>query len=446
MIRVLSGCIFLALSYLLYLHVSPIQSHCDIDSKAYLERAELFYATNSLAKPGETEAPYFALGYSFIMGIMFKLFGCSKDIIVWMQVLLALITGLLIYVIATRLFNRMVGGIAGLFFACNLGFLVFSQFILTEIVLVFFLTLCFERLTAFVSNQKISSLLGAGAALGTSLLIKPAAIYFPILLIPMLCFVPGSWQKKITGVIVFSMGFLGLMGTYALHNKHVFGSYNRGNLDQINIYFWFFPHVLAQKHGTNSDIEREKLIAVNEKDPLFKPVKTMFWHELKQNPHLFIFAWLKNVFKTCVGLYTTNLKVLVDPSVHGGDISFFRLHGSSLQKIHRYIVAGTSLGWVHVVGYAEAVWSIIRYLLCALGLYGIIITRRYAILYLFLSHLFYYSMITGHDGCARFRMLFEFILIILAAYGLWLMIVQCRGGLFYEKYKKFVTRRSFVCW
>ena len=29
----------------------------------------------------------------------------------------------------------------------------------------------------------------------------------------------------------------------------------------------------------------------------------------------------------------------------------------------------------------------------------------------------FFSFITGHDGCARFRMMFEFLLIILSAFG-----------------------------
>jgi len=429
MMRRVAGFIFVVLSYLLYLNVSPVKSHCDIDSKAYLERAELFYKTNSFAREGESSPPYFTLGYPLLIGLIFKVCGPSKDAIVLVQVLIALLIGLLLFSIAQRLFNRLVAVIVSLFFAANLGFLVFAQFILTELFLVFFLTLFFERFTSFLISQKRSSLAAAGLALGLSVLIKPAALYFPLMLLPLLWYVVyGSARKKLSMIVLLCVSFFLPIVGHCVHNKIVFGSYSLGSLDQINIYFWFFPHVLAQQYGTNSDIERERLFRLNDKDPFFTSVKTLFKQELMNKPVLFVFVWLKNVFKTCVGLYTTNLKVLVDPNVHGGDISFFRLQGTVWQKINRYIVAGTSLLWVKVVGYLETCWSLMRYVLCLIGLLGLWGMRRYAEFYLFSSYLFYFAMITGHDGCARFRMLFEFILIILAAYGLWLILGRITLG------------------
>ena len=44
-----------------------------------------------------------------------------------------------------------------------------------------------------------------------------------------------------------------------LHNKVVFDQFKIANLDSVNVYFWFYPNVLAQEHGTSSDIERLKL-------------------------------------------------------------------------------------------------------------------------------------------------------------------------------------------
>jgi hypothetical protein len=49
--------------------------------------------------------------------------------------------------------------------------------------------------------------------------------------------------------------------------------------------------------------------------------------------------------------------------------------------------------------------------------------------WLFIAYLAYFSLITGHDGCARFRMLFEFVLIVLAALGVWALTTQAQGRL-----------------
>ena len=125
--------------------------------------------------------------------------------------------------------------------------------------------------------------------------------------------------------------------------------------------------------------------------------------------------------KTFLGLFTSNLRLLVDDKIRGGDVSFFKTHGNFLQKCWQYIVGGTNKTGVVVVGCFEALWTVIRYLLIALAVFFLCWSCQWKLLYFLSSYIGYFAMITGHDGCARFRMLFEFVLIILAAYGLWIV-------------------------
>ena len=78
---------------------------------------------------------------------------------------------------------------------------------------------------------------------------------------------------------------------------------------------------------------------------------------------------------------------------------------------------GTSLRILISLGIIEACWNMIRYLFVLLGLICLLFKRRFAAIMLLTSYIFYFSMITGHDGCGRFRVLFEFPLLILAAVG-----------------------------
>ena len=45
-------------------------------------------------------------------------------------------------------------------------------------------------------------------------------------------------------------------------------------------------------------------------------------------------------------------------------------------------------------------------------------SREYFLISFFVLTIGYFAFITGHDGCARYRMMFEGLYIILAAYGL----------------------------
>lgn len=425
LLLILFSVIFLNLSLILFLQIPPTNFHCDIDSRAYIEKATFLYESNSLAPtPLQSQLPYYALGYPIIMGIIFKIFSPQIAWVILIQILLTLLSAFLIFVTARRIFNETVGLIAFALTCINVGFLTFSQFILTESFLALFLILFFERFTAYLYDNNRKNLGYAAISLGLSILIKPAAIYYPILLLPLIYYTAPN-EKKLNFAAFFLLLFVTPIFPYMLHNKVVFDQFKIANLDSVNVYFWFYPNVLAQEHGTTSDIERLKLqfIAGHDNSNI-EYIKLMFKQDFRENPILFVYVWLKNVIKTFLGLFTTNLKVLVEPNVHGGDISFFKMHGTVFQKALLYIESGASSDWLKSIGFYEAVWSIIRYILCLLALLTIFTHRRYTLLYFIGSYIFYFSMITGHDGCARFRMMFEFVLIILASLGLWLLFAN----------------------
>jgi hypothetical protein len=264
--------------------------------------------------------------------------------------------------------------------------------------------------------------------LGLSVIIKPAALYYPVLLLPLIYYIMPI-DKKLRYATFFLAFFAAPILSYMLHNKVVFNQFKISNLDSVNICFWFYPNVLAQEHGTNSDIERLKLQFIAGPDSSnIAAVKEMFKRDFMQKPVLFVRVWLKNVLKTFLGLFTTNLKVLVEQTVKGGDISFFKTKGNLIQRARLYIESGATSNWLKAVGYYEAIWSIIRYILCVFALLTIFYLRKYTLLYFISSYIFYFSIITGHDGCARFRMMFEFVLIILAAFGLWLFFSKEKAG------------------
>ena len=404
---------FAVLSYFLFLQVDKPEPHCDVDSKAYIANAKLFAANNSFAwqAPGR---PYYVLGYSFFLALIFKVFGQSDAAVIFLQVLLALFSMLLLFRVGTMLAGRRVGTIAVGLLAINIGYLTFVQFYLTEILLSLLLLLFFERFVSFVKDKSSQTLMQSAGALGLSVLVKPAALYFFIMLVP-LFFVASHGRCRIflRFATLWLVVFLSPIALYMGHNKMVFGHWYLSGLDSENMLYWFFPNVLAHEHGTTSDEERITLRAMSRDD-----VVVYFKREAFGHPFTMTTVWMKNVAKTWLGLFSTNLKVLIEPTIAGGSISFFRVEGSCFKKIYRYMIAGTERLWLCAVACAEGVWTVVRLFFCGIAILWFIRRRAWSLLYLFAAYLFYFSMITGHDGCARFRMLFEFVLIVLMAIGL----------------------------
>jgi len=293
-IVILSG-IFLGLSCLLYQQLPLTKSrHQDIDSSAYLENAKLFSEGGFLMQ--RKDFPYYTLGYSMIIAFLYKLFGDSDVTIIIAQIIIALLSGLLMFAIAHRLGGPLAGVFSFLFFIFSVGYFVFVQFILTEIFLAFFLLLFFDRYTAFFSTQRLGNLVMAGLALGTSIIIKPAALYYPLLLLPMLFFAfTKKYGHRLKLVCCFSAAFYLPVIGYMAYNNAVFGHFRVGNLAQENLYNWFFPNVLAQIYETSPQQERLILdTLVRQEGP--DVLKKAFFNELMRNPFVFMYVWLKKCY------------------------------------------------------------------------------------------------------------------------------------------------------
>ncbi len=418
---------FCSTSLLLYHYVNGAHPHQDVDSKAYLANAQIFVQNNSFAWPESTQGayPYYTLGYALILALIFKIFGVIFSWVIIIQVLLALVIALLLFDIGRKIANTTVGVIAYILATVNLGFLVFSQFLLAELWLSFFLVLFFHRFITYLGSQQFTTLAQAAFILGISVLIKPAALYFWPLLLPLIWVVEKkSFKIFFAALALWCIAFYLPIGGYLVQNKVTFGRWYVSALDDENIFYWFFPNVLAHKNGTDQNLEREQLRALSKSD-----VHKKFLFELCDAPDRFIGVWLKNVSKTWFGLFATNLKVLVEPCVNGGDISYFKTRGSILDRIHSYVSAGATQSWVVVVGYLEVLWSLLRLFLSLIGMLWLVKNHRWSLLWLCVAYLTYFSLITGHDGCARFRMLFEFILILLAALGIWALVQVTVNGI-----------------
>jgi len=452
--------LYLALSCLIYLNVAPEKAHLELDSHRYLEASNLSFE----------QAPYFPLGYPLFLATIFKIFGRQIHFIVLIQILIALLSGLLLFITTKRLFGNLAGRISFALFSINLGFLIFPQFILIETILVFFLVAFFERFSAYLKNGSYSNLFFACFLLGTSTLFKPAALYFIFpLLLGVVLFVKTSLvktslvakkQSKLRPVSLIALtlalaGCYGPISAYVVGNGLLTDSYSLTRLESQNVFLWLYPKVQVAKnerrarrassmlrasletptthsrcyvgprderrfgkfHKTSFEVEQQRakeLVKKGElsfakilKEDVFDSVGSFF---------LYVKIALTEVFKTFFGPYLTNLKILLSSSLEGGRISFFKTEGKTFfHKIHNYISAETNSYAVIAIGYFELAYIALLYLLAFIGIFSIISLKRWGILYLITSYVAYFSIITCCDGYARYRMPFEFILIMLAA-------------------------------
>ncbi len=409
----LGGAIFFMLSLLLYLQVPAAKNHRDIDSGAYVQAANFLLEDGSFARL-KTQ-PYYGLGYPLLLAGVKKMCGEATWVMVLLQIIIALLTIFLVRRIAVLMFDARSGWIAYFLGVCHLGALVFAQFLLTETILVFLLTVCAERVMTFIRTGRHSVLLSAGLALGASSVIKAVGILFIIPLVFLIGII--SWRKRkfLRNATLLVAGFLLPVAASYAHNKIVFdGPSGHISMMKINICCWYYPHLRSLIHGT--DIWDEYRY-VGEKIPR-KDLPEIFMRDLKAYPGKALLVWVKNISKTLGGLYTSNVKLLVDEWYTSGAVSFYRLSGSVGERLWGYITGKTHHAWIKILGCYEALFLAAEYCFFACGIWCLYRRREWYMLFFVVLYVGYFLSITGHDGCARFRMMFDMILLACAGGGI----------------------------
>jgi 4-amino-4-deoxy-L-arabinose transferase-like glycosyltransferase len=316
------------------------------------------------------------------------------------------------------LFNERIATIASFLVCINLGFLVYSQYVLTEITLTTLLLAFCERFLNFYKTYSLYALAAAGFFLGCSIAIKPAALLYPLVLSIILLFDlrnKTNFSQNLKHTLIFLLSFLLIPTLYLIRNAYVYNSFSICSLARVNLNHYFLPKLIAE----NENISQEKAL---EKVKIMKDPQRELEILVKKNPFMAIKIWLKNVLKTFFGLHTTALKMLLEPNLKSGECSFFKVEGGSLkERAWNYIKYGTNSKNIHLIGIGEAILNLLCYLFLITTLIWLAIKKEYFLLIFIISFIAYFGLITGHDGCGRFRMMIEPILIICEAVSIYLL-------------------------
>lgn len=434
--------VYLLGSFVLYQAIPLPTGHYDVDSYGYDSIAAYFASTGVLTDPHQPgSAPIQPVGYSFIVGLFYKLFGDDVRPVLIAQIFLMCAALALLMLIAQRVAIGCVAGakvtnLAGFFFLLTPGFYIYPQLLLAETILLVLVLLMFERYIFFLQTGQMSALIMAGLCAGISMLIKPVVMLFMITLVILTWFSMRSHKKTrretLLCVLLLGSSFAIPVALYIVRNYIRYGHASFAPMMSLNIYQIFLSKVMGNL--TNKDPQE-----IIETTLRFKGVhsfdasgwdhaRILFVQHVKNHPLLCAKIWSVNVCKTWCGLYVTQLKKMIEPDGNLVGHSFFMQQGTLLKKICSYIAGETSYNWVVALGWYECIWSMLRMLFALLGLY--VLFGKDALLgWLFFCACISLSVPTGIDGCCRYRIIFEAIFILLSALGFLRIYVYC----FYTK-------------
>jgi len=418
-----SAC-FLAFSFLLYTY-APRDGHYEVDSFAYERVAQEFVKTGAVQEPDGT-SPVHTQGYHFFLGMVYLAFGSDLWKVILIQVLLSLLAIFLTAQTAFLLCGVACARIVFVLAVISGAFFVYPQFILAEALLLFLVALFFERCAKFYCTKKRSHLMQAGFILGLSVIVKPTALFFPLGLA--VCFFTLSrfvtfsvgWSEY----VYFCAAFYAPIFLYMVRNGLVFGQYKVSFLAEGGLYHWFHAVILAQLQnapflkvlselGARGDMNYSTF-----QQEYWAPLKTLFWNTCFAHPFVVLKMYFQNVSKTFFGLYSVQLQLLFDSGVRGNITPFHELQGGLFAQLYNYFTWAFRNPFVGSLMVFEAVINGFKWLLGAWAVKDWYQKGSYELLVFFLCVIGCFSAVTGFYGAGRYRILFEPLLLILAAQGI----------------------------
>ena len=117
-------------------------------------------------------------------------------------------------------------------------------------------------------------------------------------------------------------------------------------------------------------------------------------------------------------MYSVQLQLLFDPNMRGNVVPFHEIQGGFIGQLYNYFAWAFRNPYVGSLMLFEAVMNGFKWFLGAWGIVSWYQKKSYELLVFFFCVIGCFSAVTGFYGAGRYRILFEPLLLILAAQGI----------------------------
>lgn len=424
-ILVFSGVLYSVLALILFFSISSMQSRFDGDSLGYIQPMEYFEQQGSFQPKGQTLCKnIMSIGYPLFLVITRMLFGENYYSIIFVQFILALLCIFLVFKLAKLFFSETIALISSVLASINLALILYPHFFLTEMLSMFVLLYALERLCHYFVYGRYFPVMLSGLLFGASVVVKGAALYYVFFLMFLMVFdLKKEFSTRFKAVALFLLCFAIPIGGYMVRNKNIYGYWHFQSLSSFNIYNVFLSKIIKEdEHLSDAQVNQrmhDLLSSVREyaSGEGWGEARVVFWEKVSKSPMVVAKIWFLNVMKTYLGLFTNHLKVVLYENIAGGDCSFFKFSGTLFERAWKYLTFGTSSKFIVGLGIVEVFWNVLRYVFVLIALVYLLIYRKWLEFILFGSWIAYFPLLTGFDGCGRYRSMIEMQLLVLGVVG-----------------------------
>lgn len=137
------------------------------------------FAFDPVSGPTAGRAPL----YPLFLAAMYRVFGTGFWPVLWIHAILGALTCSMLYLVGHRMFDRRVGVLGGILLAVYPPHVWWSQYILSETMLVFLIVSAFLRLLILAEHPSVRHAIASGALFGLTALCNAMILFFPPLLV-----------------------------------------------------------------------------------------------------------------------------------------------------------------------------------------------------------------------------------------------------------------------
>ena len=222
-ISVVAFLLRLLLGYTLYNNQSP-HIHSPLkgtDMRTYLRFARIF-------SEGKWEDAYYfqPLYYTWFLGFIFKIFGPSVLVVIWIQSLLGGLTVYLCGILGGRVGGKKVGILAALCLCFYRNHIMYSPYALIATLQTFLITLCFYLFFRFLQKGNTKTLILAGLTTGLSILARGnCLLVLPVMIIWIIVKYKNTKKEMVKLVCLLLITAYSVQMPFSIHNYNLMGEW-----------------------------------------------------------------------------------------------------------------------------------------------------------------------------------------------------------------------------
>ncbi len=408
------------------------------DSPEFFALAQNLKNNGSFSLDGVNAETFRTPGYPFFVSF-FQNDSGSLSGAVFAQIILSALSAILIFLIAQKFLNRKLAALSAFIFGLWPSTIFHSVILLPDMPFVFFL-LASIYLLFFVPERNFKTLALGGISLGVAALLRPVAIYLPIVLILFMAFetikyhVP--WRRAGVSITLFLLGFLIAVAPWIIRNRLATGTLIFSSVSAYNFARYNIPEFLAFKYGPDS----REVLDYREKIEAASPEQarsTQYSSEAKKISQLYL---KENIVNYSIYHLASTAKFFLSSSIRYLALQFnvpelqSRLGLSSDSPDILSALAHKDFPLVLKTLRTQTIISLDRALMIfvtVLTLAALFIKKHRFYVLLFLVIIIYFALLTGPVAIPRYRLPVEPFLIILAIHALSFgsALVKKRGAL-----------------